>query len=139
VLKSRVFGGRKNPPRGLQLMNLPQPLHPGRVDQVAFGHFARFARLRRAKRNVPVNRVLNEVDAEDLFFTEHGVKFGMMSLELGLSCVALQRALQDDYAVTFYHYPVSHRICQETDFAVLRNGRIVLTTRRPYAKMTIHS
>jgi hypothetical protein len=31
-----MLGGGKNPPRGLQLMNLPQSLDPGVVNDVAF-------------------------------------------------------------------------------------------------------
>ena len=35
VLKPRMLGRRKDPPCGLQLMNLPQPLKPRMVDQLA--------------------------------------------------------------------------------------------------------
>ena len=35
VLEPRMFGRGKNPPGGLQLMNLPEPLEPGVVDQFA--------------------------------------------------------------------------------------------------------
>ncbi len=39
VLKTHVFGGRKHPPGGLQLVDVSQPLHPGMVDNLLFGHF----------------------------------------------------------------------------------------------------
>ena len=34
MLKARVFGGWVDPPGGLKLVNLPQPLNPGVIDQV---------------------------------------------------------------------------------------------------------
>ena len=40
VLEARMFGRRINPPGGLQLMDLPQPLDPGMIDDLPFGDFA---------------------------------------------------------------------------------------------------
>ena len=37
MLKSRVLGGRKDPPGGLQLVDVPQPLDPRMVDHLTFG------------------------------------------------------------------------------------------------------
>ena len=43
VLKPLMLGRRKDPPRGLQLVDLPHPLHPGMVDDLLFGDFVRRA------------------------------------------------------------------------------------------------
>ena len=40
VLEPRVFGRGKDPPGGLQLVNLPQPLEPGMVDDLLLGDLA---------------------------------------------------------------------------------------------------
>ena len=40
VLKSRVLGGGIDPPGGLQLVDLPQPLHPGVVEDPLLGDLA---------------------------------------------------------------------------------------------------
>src|SRR5216683_1201059 len=37
VLEAAVLGGREYPARGLQLRHPPQPLHPGRVDEILLG------------------------------------------------------------------------------------------------------
>ena len=38
VLEAAVLGGGKHPARRLQLRDPPEPLHPGRVDDVLLGH-----------------------------------------------------------------------------------------------------
>ena len=40
VLKAGMLGRGKDPPGGLQLVNLPQPLDPGMIDDLAFGDLA---------------------------------------------------------------------------------------------------
>ena len=40
VLEAAVLGGREHPARRLQLRHPPQPLHPGRVDEVLLGGLA---------------------------------------------------------------------------------------------------
>ena len=40
VLEAGMLGGGIDPPGGLQLMDLPQPLDPGMVDDLAFRDFA---------------------------------------------------------------------------------------------------
>ena len=40
VLEAGVLGGGIDPPGGLQLMDLPQPLHPGMVDDLPFRDFS---------------------------------------------------------------------------------------------------
>ncbi len=40
VLKAGVFGRGEDPPGGLQLVDLPQPLNPRVVNQLPFRHFA---------------------------------------------------------------------------------------------------
>ncbi len=57
VLETRVLGGGKDPERGLQLMNLPQPLHPGMIDQVALRHLTRHV-APAGEGNVPVDRIV---------------------------------------------------------------------------------
>jgi hypothetical protein len=39
MLKTGVFGGRKDPPSGLQLVDLPQPLNPRMVDDIPLADF----------------------------------------------------------------------------------------------------
>ena len=40
VLETGVFRRGKDPPCGLQLVDLPQPLYPRMIDDLAFRHFA---------------------------------------------------------------------------------------------------
>jgi hypothetical protein len=58
MLKSHVFGGRKNPPGGLKLVNVPHSLDPGMVNHVLLGRFL----LRQAsagdKRDVAMNWIV---------------------------------------------------------------------------------
>ena len=67
VLEARMFGRGKDPPGGLQLVNLPQPLKPGVVDQFAFGHFPYRQARRRGEGNVAVDRIVAEAFALEVF------------------------------------------------------------------------
>ncbi len=60
VLKPRVLGCGEYEPCRLKLMNLSQPLQPGTVDQLLFGHFARRQSAGRHKRDVAMDRVVAE-------------------------------------------------------------------------------
>jgi len=60
-LESGMFRRWIDKPCRLELVNLPQPLHPIGVDDVPFGHFAAFGCRR--KGNVAMNRVLRQVFA----------------------------------------------------------------------------
>ena len=42
MLKAAVLGRWKHPPGGLKLRHAPQPLHPGRVDEVLLRRFPRY-------------------------------------------------------------------------------------------------
>ena len=55
VLETAVFSGRIYPSGALQLIDVAQALHPGRVDQGFFGNFALFFGY--GKLNVTMNRV----------------------------------------------------------------------------------
>ena len=61
VLEARVFGRWINPPGGLQLMDLPQPLDPGMVDDLPFGDFALGQPDVGHERYIAVNGVVAEV------------------------------------------------------------------------------
>ena len=58
VLESRMLGRRKDPPGGLQLMNLPHPLDPRMIDDFLLGDFARGKARAGNKRNVSVNWIV---------------------------------------------------------------------------------
>ena len=60
MLKSHMFGRRKDPPRGLQLMDLAHPLDPRMVDDTLFGRFPGGQARSRDKRDVPVNGVVRQ-------------------------------------------------------------------------------
>ena len=55
MLKTAVLGGRIDPARALQLINIAQPLHPGRIDQRFLSDLAFF--LRHGKLNITMDRV----------------------------------------------------------------------------------
>jgi uncharacterized protein len=62
-----MLGGREHPPRALELMDAPEPLHPRRVDEVLLGCVARYspgAALRDAK--VSVDGIAGKVDSRVL-------------------------------------------------------------------------
>ena len=60
VLEPRVFGRGKDPPGGLQLVNLPQPLEPGVVDDLLLGDLALRQPHRRGEGDVAVDRIVAE-------------------------------------------------------------------------------
>ena len=60
VLEPGVFGRGKDPPGGLQLVNLPQPLEPGVVDDLLLGDLVLRQPHGRGKRNVAVDRIVAE-------------------------------------------------------------------------------
>src|SRR5262252_9290149 len=55
MLETAVFSRRINPTRTLQLINIAETLHPGRVDQRFFGNLS--LPFRYGKLNIAVNRV----------------------------------------------------------------------------------
>ena len=61
VRKPRVLGRGIDPPGGLQLVNVPQPLHPRIVDDLPLGDLARRESSARRERDVAVDRVVGEV------------------------------------------------------------------------------
>ena len=63
VLEPRVLGRGKDPPGGLQLVDLPQPLDPGVVDDLLLGDLALGQPGRRGERDVPVDRIVAEAFA----------------------------------------------------------------------------
>ena len=60
VLKPGVFGRGENPPRGLQLMDLPQPLQPRMIDDLPLGNFASRESLVRHQRHVTMQRIVTQ-------------------------------------------------------------------------------
>ena len=60
VLKPRVLGRGIDPPGRLQLMDLPQPLHPGIVDDLLFGDLAVGQSGGRSEGDIAVNGVVAE-------------------------------------------------------------------------------
>ncbi len=73
VLKPRMLGRGKDPPGGLQLVNLPQPLDPGVVDQFPFGDFPRRQTRRRGEGDVSVDRIVAEAFALEVFHGGRGL------------------------------------------------------------------
>ena len=63
VLKPRMLGRGKDPPGGLQLVNLPQPLEPRVVDDLPLGDFALRQARRRGEGDVAVDRIVAEAFA----------------------------------------------------------------------------
>src|SRR6185369_9425252 len=47
-------------PRGLQLMNVPQPLHPRMIDQFLLRNFPRRQPRPRHERDIPVDRIVRK-------------------------------------------------------------------------------
>src|SRR3954470_24144248 len=66
VLKACVFSRGKDPPGRLQLMDLPQPLHPGVIDDLPLGNFALGQPSVRDERYVAVHRVVAEILALEI-------------------------------------------------------------------------
>src|SRR5437016_5547497 len=60
VLEARMFGRGKNPPRGLQLMNLPQSLEPRMIDDLPLGNLAGRETFVRHQWHVTVQRVVTQ-------------------------------------------------------------------------------
>src|SRR6266403_4483169 len=58
VLKTTVLGRWVNPARALQLINIAQPLHPGRTNQRFFGDLALL--LRTGNLNVAMDRISDQ-------------------------------------------------------------------------------
>lgn len=63
VGETGMFRRRINPPCRLQLVDIPQPLHPGMIDDLAFRHFLRLIGRRGSKRDVTMQRIVAEVVA----------------------------------------------------------------------------
>ena len=60
VGEATVLGGGKHPPRGLQLRDAAQPLHPRGVDEILLGGLSRALALRPRVDEVPVDGVGDE-------------------------------------------------------------------------------
>jgi hypothetical protein len=60
VLKTHVFGRRKDPPGGLQLVNLSQPLYPWMINQFLFGCFTGGQTLAGDERDIAVNGIVGQ-------------------------------------------------------------------------------
>ncbi len=60
VLEPRVLGRREDPPRGLELVDLAEPLEPRVIDDVPLRHLAFGKPLGRGERDVSVKRVVAE-------------------------------------------------------------------------------
>ena len=60
MLKAGVLGRRIDPPGGLQLVDLPQPLHPGIVDDLLLGDFSLGQSRGRAEGDIAVDGVVAE-------------------------------------------------------------------------------
>ena len=65
VLEAGMLGRGKDPPGGLQLVNLPQPLQPGMVEELLLGNLVGpppFADRQngRRKRDIPVDRIVTQ-------------------------------------------------------------------------------
>ena len=58
VLEAGVLGRGIDPPGGLQLVDLPQPLHPGVVDDPLLGDFALGQPRRRGEGDIAVDGVV---------------------------------------------------------------------------------
>ena len=56
VLEAGVLGRGKDPPGRLQLVDLPEPLEPGIIDDRLLGDLSLGQSLRRGERNVAVDR-----------------------------------------------------------------------------------
>ena len=91
VLEPRVLGRGKDPPGGLQLVNLPQPLQPGMVDDLLLGHLARRQPRRRGERDVAVDRIVAQALALEV---SHGSftcwltePFSVVSNQLSANCL----------------------------------------------------
>ena len=67
VLEARVFGRGEDPPGGLQLVNLPQPLKPGVVDDLLLGRLAFVQPYPRRERNIPVDRIMAQALTSEVF------------------------------------------------------------------------
>ena len=61
VGKASMFCRWVDPPSGLKLMDMPQPLHPGMVDDLAFGNFIRFQVGTRSEGDVAVDGVVAQI------------------------------------------------------------------------------
>ena len=86
MLKPRMLGGGKDPPGGLQLMNLPHPLDPRMIDDLPLGRLARRQSAAGDERDVAVDRI--EAQA---FTAEIG--HGISSLRVLLNFADYQIAL----------------------------------------------
>ena len=79
VLEPRVLGRGKDPPGRLQLVNLPQPLQPGVVDNLLLGDLvARAVRSwsgnRGCKRDIAVDRIVAEAFVLEI---SHGMDYAV--------------------------------------------------------------
>ncbi len=70
VLEPRVFGRRKYPPGGLQLVDVPQSLDPRMIHQVTLGYFARGAGGS-CERDIAMNRVMAQAFGFKMFHAIH--------------------------------------------------------------------
>jgi len=76
VLEPGVLGGGKDPPGGLELVDLAEALDPGMVDDLAFGRLA--SGTTAGKGDVAVNGVVTEVLGKEV---AHGWQSGVWVAE----------------------------------------------------------
>ena len=67
VLKPRMLGGGKDPPGGLQLVDLPQALQPRIIEYLPLAHFAFRQSHGRSERDISVDRIVAEAFALEVF------------------------------------------------------------------------
>src|SRR5690606_24985476 len=70
VLKARMLGGRKNPPRGLQLVDVSHSLQPRMIDNLSLAGLARREIRAGSERDIPMNGVVTEIF---VLIVAHGV------------------------------------------------------------------
>lgn len=99
MLKAAMFRGGEDPARALQLVNIAEPLHPGRVYKRFFRYFA-FG-FRNGKLNIAMDRVGDERRAAEFTFAYlcHGI------------ALHLEDHLRDPLVAGFLHMAlvISHR------------------------------
>jgi hypothetical protein len=60
MLKAAMFRGRVNPSGALKLVNIAQPLHPRRINQILFGNLFGIEMGGYSKGYIPVNGIGNQ-------------------------------------------------------------------------------
>ena len=92
MLEAGVLGGRIDPPGGLQLVDLPQTLHPGIVDHSLLGDFALGQSDGRTEGDVPVDRVVAEAFVLKI---THGRRRPAPAGRMSVLCAAAGRCVHE--------------------------------------------